>query len=198
MTEDSGMCSCFAPSLERRTALKMALGLIFGLNFAHVAAAQDDGRSARPQEGDLLAFADGDREGQVIAPGDLPLGGPRAMAFPLDPRSRLIRDGSRLNKLLLIRLDPDSLDDETRRHAADGIVAYSAICTHQGCEVMAWHDETKSFWCPCHDSKFDPRDGGRVVNGPAPRRLPALPVRIADGALMVAGGFSGHVGPKTR
>lgn len=198
MAEDSEMCSCFARSLERRTALKMALGLVFGLNFAHVAAAQDDARSARPQEGDLLAFADGDREGQVIAPGDLPLGGPRAMAFPLDPRTRLIRDGSRLNKLLLIRLDPGSLDDETRRRAADGIVAYSAICTHQGCDVMAWDSELLSFWCPCHDSKFDPRDGGRVVFGPAPRRLAALPVKIADGVLTAAGGFSGHVGPQTR
>jgi rieske iron-sulfur protein len=198
MAEDSETCSCFARSLERRTALKMALGLVVGFPFVHVATAQDNARSARPQEGDLLAFAEGVEEGRVIAPGDLAQGGPRVMAFPLDPRTRLVRDGSRLNKLLLVRLDPAGLDEETRGHAADGIVAYSAICTHQGCDVMAWDGELQSFWCPCHDSKFDPRDGGRVVNGPAPRRLPALPVKIADGVLMAAGGFSGHVGPKTR
>lgn len=198
MAEDSETCSCLARSLERRTALKMALGLVFGLNFVRGAAAQDDARSARPRAGDMFAFAEGERAGQAIAPGDLPLGGPRVMAFPLDPRRGLVRDGSRLNKLLLIRLDPASLDEETRRRAADGIVAYSAICTHQACDVMAWHDETQSFWCPCHDSRFDPRDGGRVVFGPAPRRLPALPVEIADGVLRAAGGFSGHVGPKTR
>jgi hypothetical protein len=33
-----------------------------------------------------------------------------------------------------------------------------------------------------------------VVNGPAPRRLPALPLKIVDGAPVVAGGFVGRPG----
>ena len=49
--------------------------------------------------------------------------------------------------------------------------------------------------CPCHDSEFDPKDGARVVTGPAPRRLP-LPLKIVDGVLMAAGGFAGRVGFK--
>ena len=46
----------------------------------------------------------------------------------------------------------------------------------------------------CHNSEYDPRQGAEVVFGPAPRRLPALPVAIADGSLTIAAGFIGKVG----
>ena len=32
--------------------------------------------------------------------------------------------------------------------------------------------------CPCHFSKFNPGDGARVADGPAPRPLPALPLAL--------------------
>jgi Rieske Fe-S protein len=50
------------------------------------------------------------------------------------------------------------------------------------------------FQCPCHQSEFDPRDGGKNVFGPAPRGLAALPLKISDGKLQAAGGFIGRVG----
>ena len=56
------------------------------------------------------------------------------MAWPLDPTDNTVRDGSRLNKVLLLRLDHESLDPVTRDRAAEGVVAYSAICTHTGCK----------------------------------------------------------------
>lgn len=199
MGEDSRGGSCFTRPLERRAALKVCLGLALGLNFVRpAAAAAVDPNSERPREGDQLVFADGDQTGQVVVANDLPLGGPRVTAFPIDPATRVVRDGSRLNKLLVVRLDPGSLAEETHARAAGGVVAYSAICTHQGCEVMAWEDATKTLWCPCHDSKYDPRDNGRVVAGPAPRRLAALPLKLVDGVLTVAGGFSGPVGGQTH
>ncbi len=199
MEEESEGCFCFDEPVERRAALKAALSIVLGLNFVHVAAAQDvDPRNARPQDGDQLVFADGDRQGDIITPEDPPLGGPHVRAFPVDPRSKLIRDGSRLNKVLLVRFDPGQLGEEARHRAVDGVVAYSAICTHQGCEVWDWDAEAKTLWCPCHDSKYDPRENGRVVSGPAPRRLTALPLRLAGGVLTVAGGFTGPVGPKTH
>lgn len=51
--------------------------------------------------------------------------------------------------------------------------AFSAICTHQGCTVTHVADGTID--CPCHGSKFAVADGS-VVQGPAPRPLPARTV----------------------
>jgi nitrite reductase/ring-hydroxylating ferredoxin subunit len=185
--------------LERRAVLKVALGVVLGLDLAPIAAAEDvDARSARPQAGDRLVFAEGERRGEIISTADLQPDGRRVNAFPVDPRSSLIRDGSRLNKILLVRCDPERLSEETRHRAVEGVAAYSAICTHQGCEVGGWDDQTKTLWCPCHDSKYDPRENGRVVVGPAPKRLAALPLKMVDGVLTVAGGFSGPVGFQTR
>ena len=48
--------------------------------------------------------------------------------------------------------------------------------------------------CPCHESQFDPKDDARVSGGPATRRLPRLPLKVEDGALVVAGAFVGRVG----
>jgi len=50
----------------------------------------------------------------------------------------VIRDGSRLNEILLVKLAPAELDEDTLAWAADGIVAFSAICTHAGCSVTEW------------------------------------------------------------
>jgi len=180
-------------------ALKVALGAVLGLELKPNAQAQNvDLRSVRPQPGDQLVFADGERRGEIISAADLQPGGPQVQAFPVDPATKLIRDGSRLNKVLLVRSDPETLSAETGRRAVDGVTAYSAICTHQGCDVGAWDAQTKTLWCPCHDSKYDPRENGRVVGGPAPKRLAALPLKVVDGVLTVAGGFSGPVGFQTR
>ena len=198
MDHASTECGC-CRSIGRRTALKMALGVVAGLDLAAVASAQNvDASSIRPQPGDRLVFADGERHGNIISVADLPLGGPQVNAFPADPVSRLVRDGSRLNKILLVRFDPETLSEETRRRAVDGITAYSAICTHQGCEVTAWDVQTQALWCPCHDSKYDPRNRPGRWQVPAPKRLAALPLKSVEGALTVAAGFSGPVGFQTR
>jgi Rieske Fe-S protein len=195
MDETESSCAGFPQGCERRTVLKAALAMGLGLSWLDVAAApESDARKARPQEGDQFVFAAGERKGEVILPEDLPLGGPPARAYPLDPSSKVVRDGSRLNQVLLIHLDPEVLAEGTRGHAAGGIMAYSAICTHEGCEVTDWHEQTKTLECPCHLSQFDPKDGARVIGGPAPRRLPTLPLKIANGILMAAGGFVGRVG----
>jgi Rieske Fe-S protein len=116
------------------------------------------------------------------------------MVYPMDPSSRVVRDGSRLNQILLVRLAQDELDEDTRARSADGVVAYSGVCTHAGCDVTLWQAETRRFRCPCHESEFDPRDRGRVVGGPAPRRLPRLPVKVVDGAIVAGGGFMSRPG----
>jgi rieske iron-sulfur protein len=60
-----------------------------------------------------------------------------------------------------------------------------------------WQAEAKTLFCACHGSQFDPRDRARVIDGPATRRLPMLPVKIIDGVLTVAGKFTGRVGAQT-
>ena len=151
-----------------------------------------------PGDGDVLVFALGDREGQVIAPSDVPLAGPQLFAYPADPDGTHVASESRLDQVILLRMDPSSLTRETAPRAADGIVAYSAVCTHEGCDISDWNEEGQRLVCPCHDSEFDPSDNGRATEGPARRRLAALPLKIVDGALMAAGGFVGRVGFQRR
>ena len=185
----------------RRTLILTALaaGVCIAANKSAAAADEDQpGSDERPQKADLLVVSEGDQEGQVVKPQDLKLGGPPVRAWPKDPKTSVIRKGSRLNEVLVVRLDPAELADETRSHAADGIVAYSAICAHAGCPVTGWEKEEEGdrdvFKCPCHNSEYDPRQGAEVVFGPAPRRLAALPLAIADGSLVVAAPFVGKVG----
>jgi Rieske Fe-S protein len=177
--------------IGRRTVLKSGVALL--LTRADSAHAQSDAASMRPKEGDLFVKV-GDESKRPLTPADVSLGAAQTMAWPFDPMDGTVRSGSRLNRIILIHLDPEKLAPDTRAHAADGIVAYTAICTHTGCEVIDWHADEQVLSCPCHYSKFDPKDGARVVDGPAPRMLPALPLQIVDGKLAVAKPFTTRVG----
>jgi rieske iron-sulfur protein len=196
-------CGCAAASPktvvgpDRRRLLQATLATGFVASFSRYAeAAPKSAKNERPQEGDRFVFASGDKEGTEIKPDDLQQGGPQVLAWPMDPETKTVRDGSRLNQVLLVRLDPTGFDDATKPHAADGIVAYSATCTHAQCPVTGWIEEKKVFHCPCHQSEFDPRQDGKAVFGPAPRSLPALPLKISDGVLVAAGIFTGRVGTR--
>ena len=182
--------------LQRRALLRAALGAGVALCAPGRATAQaGDPRSQRPQAGDRFVFAGGERIGQVIAAADLLAGKPPLLVYPVDPGSRVVRDGSRLNQILLVRLARDTSSPRRRAgRSADGVVAYSGVCTHTGCDITMWQAEMRRFRCPCHESEFDPREGGRVVGGPAPRRLPRLPVKVVDGVIVAAGGFLGRPG----
>ena len=125
---------------------------------------------------------------------ELATGGKQTIAWPFDPVEKIARNGSRLNQVLLLKLDPEKLSPETRSRSANGVVAYTAICTHSGCEVDDWLSDEQILYCPCHDSKFDPKDGAKVVDGPAPRVLPALPLGLSDGKLIVAKPYTSRVG----
>lgn len=53
------------------------------------------------------------------------------------------------------------------------IVAYSILCTHQGCPT-AYDSKDRCFKCPCHYSIFDAEKRGQMVCGQAPTNLPRI------------------------
>jgi rieske iron-sulfur protein len=118
------------------------------------------------------------------------------MVYPKDPKTNTVRDGSRLNQVLLIRLEPEQLSKDTSANAAEGVVGYSAACTHEACPVSMWKEGM--LFCSCHASQFDPKDAANVVDGPAPRRLAMLPLKVEDGVLVAAGPFTARVGAANR
>jgi Rieske Fe-S protein len=179
-------------NLKRRRVLQGCCGLALSARVARADEADD--AMAAPQTDDVLVFAYGDRAGQTIAPADVELGAKQILAYPMHAETRRVRDGTRLNQLIVVRLPPEKLSDETRARAADGVVAYSGVCTHTGCDVTDWFGDVLRFKCPCHESEFDPSDGARVVGGPAPWQLAALPLKIVGSTLAVAGPFEGRVG----
>lgn len=63
------------------------------------------------------------------------------------------------------------------RPATDTAVAFSAICTHQGCTVAPAGSELD---CPCHGSRYSATTG-KVLGGPAPKPLPSIPVTVRGG-----------------
>jgi ubiquinol-cytochrome c reductase iron-sulfur subunit len=100
--------------------------------------------------------------------------------------------------VLLMRLNPEDLEVSPGREnwGYDGIVAYSKICTHVGCPVALYEQQTHHLLCPCHQSQFDITKEAAVIFGPAKRPLPQLPITVDDeGYLVARSDFTEPVGP---
>jgi Rieske Fe-S protein len=169
------------------------LGLGLGLALAPDLALAQDPAAVRPRVGDLIV-KDGDAAKTPLTPKDIPMASVPIYAWSMDPTDKLVRSGSRLNGLILMRFNPADLAPETKARAADGVVAYTAICTHNGCDVLDWVAAQQLMQCGCHFTMYDPRNAARIVDGPAPRPLPALPLEIVDGKLSVAKPFTDRIG----
>jgi ubiquinol-cytochrome c reductase iron-sulfur subunit len=99
--------------------------------------------------------------------------------------------------VILMRLNPDDiLVAKEGSWGHDGIVAYSKICTHVGCPVGLYEQQTHHLLCPCHQSTFDVTRDCEVIFGPAHRPLPQLKISVdADGYLVSDAPFLEPVGP---
>ena len=100
--------------------------------------------------------------------------------------------------VLLMRLLPEDLPAEHNKleWTYDGIVAYSKVCTHVGCPVALYEQQTHHLLCPCHQSQFDVSRSAEVIFGPAARALPQLPIAVDDeGYLIAQSDFTEPVGP---
>jgi len=100
--------------------------------------------------------------------------------------------------VIIVKMQPDDIKPAKGREnwGVEGILCFSKICTHVGCPISLWEQQTHHLLCPCHQSTFDLADNGRVIFGPAARSLPQLPLAV-DGAgyLVATSDFTEPVGP---
>jgi ubiquinol-cytochrome c reductase iron-sulfur subunit len=134
------------------------------------------------------------QDGTLVRPQDLAAGSMMTV-FPGVPGGATASDSA----VMLFRLYPD--EKVMIRTGQEGFeygdfYAYSKICTHVGCPVSLYEDQTGRVLCPCHQSQFDIRDGAKPVFGPATRALPQLPITVdRDGYFVAKSDFVEPVGP---
>jgi ubiquinol-cytochrome c reductase iron-sulfur subunit len=188
--------------LTRRKALTRTMGLM-GAAFGAMLIAPIGGLLKNPNAGNPLGttlWAKGVRivreDGSPIRPGDQEPGS-LATVFPAVPGGNHSAD----SPLMLIRLRPEQMTAlKPRAGQADfgygDYVAYSKICTHAGCPVSLYEQQTSRILCPCHQSQFDVTQGAKPVFGPATRSLPQLPITVdGDGYFVARGDFPEPIGP---
>ncbi len=140
-----------------------------------------------------------DPSGTPIKAADVTIGS----AFHVIPEGLAELESHRLEEkakaaVLLMRLPVDELNEREDRRgwSYDGIVAYSKICTHVGCPVALYEQQTHHLLCPCHQSQFDVANHCAVIFGPAARPLPQLPITVdEEGYLVAQSDFTEPVGP---
>jgi ubiquinol-cytochrome c reductase iron-sulfur subunit len=135
---------------------------------------------------------------QPLRPSDIAVGS-LTFAKPegLEEKSEEFQDEIAKAALMIVRLQPEDIKDKRELEwSHEGIVAYSKICTHVGCPISLYEQQTHHVLCPCHQSTFDLSDGARVIFGPAGHPLPQLRIGVNDeGYLEALGDFEEPVGP---
>lgn len=100
--------------------------------------------------------------------------------------------------IIVVRMRPEDITPAEGREnwGIDGILCYSKICTHVGCPISLWEQQTHHLLCPCHQSTFDLADNGKVIFGPAHRPLPQLPLGVdSEGYIIAMSDFPEIVAP---
>jgi ubiquinol-cytochrome c reductase iron-sulfur subunit len=188
--------------LARRKLITRSLGFMAG-GVGLMLIAPLGGMIKNPNKGNPLgttAWANGVRlvraDGSPIRPGDQEPGSLETV-FPAVPGGNRQSDAA----TMLIRLRPEQLAVLRPRNGQENFgfgdyVAYSKICTHAGCPVSLYEQETSRILCPCHQSQFDVTQGAKPVFGPAVRSLPQLPIELDnDGFFVARSDYIEAVGP---
>jgi ubiquinol-cytochrome c reductase iron-sulfur subunit len=189
--------------LDRRPLIKYSLGGALGL-FALPMVLQVAG-SLGPLPKDELSktmWKKGDRlvrdpEHTAIKATDVTIGSVFHVLPESIKESEHILEDKAKAAVLLLRLEPDDIKvAKARDWGYEGIVAYSKICTHVGCPVGLYEQQTHHLLCPCHQSTFDVTQDCKVIFGPAKRPLPQLKITVdAEGYLVADAPFREAVGP---
>jgi rieske iron-sulfur protein len=170
--------ACATNADRRRVISIMATGLVTPI------ALTPGGAQAQPAA-QLLVDAGAEADFKPLRPDDIQMMKP-ILAFPFDAETGTPKKESRLNKMVVVRLPEEKMTPETRARSVSGVVAYSSICTHQGCDVKTWMSKENVLACYCHASKFDLFDGAKVVAGPASSALRAIPLALNGEFLSIA------------
>jgi ubiquinol-cytochrome c reductase iron-sulfur subunit len=136
--------------------------------------------------------------GEPLRPADVAVGSLTfAMPDGLDEHDHDFQKNIAKDALMIVRIQPDNIKDRrSLEWSHEGILAYSKICTHVGCPISLYEQQTHHALCPCHQSTFDLADGGRVIFGPAGHALPQLRITVGDdGYLEAVSDFEEPVGP---
>ena len=170
--------ACATNADRRRVISIMATGLVSPIALTPGSA------NAQPAA-QLLVDAGAEADFKPQRPADIQMMKP-ILAFPFDAETGTPKKESRLTKMVVIRLPEEKMTPETRARSVSGVVAYSSICTHQGCDVKTWMSKENVLACYCHASKFDLFDGAKVVAGPASSALRAIPLALDGEFLSIA------------
>jgi len=117
---------------------------------------------------------------------------------PAEYEGTALLNAKATSAVILVRMAPDDITPLPSREnwGVNGILCYSKICTHVGCPISLWEQQTHHLLCPCHQSTFDLGNNGKVLFGPAARALPQLPLGVdGDGYLIAMSDFDEPVGP---
>lgn len=192
-----------ASGLGRRSLIKKSLGAALGLSaLSPILLLRDLGplpgkdlEKTTWKAGTYLVTDPGNRR---IKASDLEVGAVAQILPEIeDPEHRKLSDIAK-DAVLLIRIRPQEFNLEPDKLAMthDGIIAFSKICSHMGCAVALYEQQTKHLLCPCHQSTFDVTRAAKVIFGPSARPLPQLDITIDnEGYLIARQPFSEPVGP---
>ncbi len=192
-----------AAGLGRRSLIKRSLGLAVGLvGLSPLVLLRDLGPLPRKylsttdwKSGTRLVL---DPSGRPIKPEDLEVGAVAQVLPELPAGTERTLENIGKDAVLLIRIRPEefNLDAERLSWTHEGIIAFSKICSHMGCAVALYEQQTKHLLCPCHQSTFDVTRAAKVIFGPAARPLPQLAITVdSEGYLVAKQGFTEPIGP---
>ena len=130
-----------------------------------------------------------------LTPGDMPLGAAQTLAWAMDPADGTVRSGSRLNQVILLRLDPGHAEPgDTRAGGGRRGRVHVNLHAHRLRRRRLAADRTSAGAASVISRSSIRGTAAKVVDGPAPRPLPALPLKIVDGKLVVAQPFTAPIG----
>jgi ubiquinol-cytochrome c reductase iron-sulfur subunit len=192
-----------ASGLGRRSLIKRSMGLALGLIGLTPLVLLRDLGSLPKKELEKTNWKAGTRlvldpSNRPVKVSDLEVGSVAQILPELPEGQERTLESIATDAVLLIRIRPEefNLDSERLSWTHEGIIAFSKICSHMGCAVALYEQQTKHLLCPCHQSTFDVTRAAKVIFGPAARPLPQLPITVdAEGYIVAKSSFNEPIGP---